>query len=117
MYKIFSGSRVTKSSSPVPHGQSEQFRLKSIKETYIPAKVINPCQFITDPLNFSRIIFHQSLSKHLVTGRFGPIPVRTPGRFGSIPFRSGSFRPDFRGGSFRPNFGGSFRPTLIYLDF
>ena len=23
-----------------------------------------------------------------VTGRFGPIPVRTPGRFGPIPFRS-----------------------------
>ena len=26
-----------------------------------------------------------------VTGRFGPIPVRTPGRFGPIPFRSGRF--------------------------
>ena len=25
------------------------------------------------------------------TGRFGPIPVRTPGRFGPIPFRSGRF--------------------------
>ena len=24
-----------------------------------------------------------------VTGRFGPIPVRTPGRFGPIPFWSG----------------------------
>ena len=24
-------------------------------------------------------------------GRFGPIPVRTPGRFGPIPFRSGRF--------------------------
>ena len=24
-------------------------------------------------------------------GRFGPIPVRTPGRFGPIPFRSGCF--------------------------
>ena len=43
-----------------------------------------------------------------VTGRFGPIPVRTPGRFGPIPFR-----PDFRDGSFRPKIGGSFRPTLI----
>ena len=29
----------------------------------------------------------------LVTGRFGPIPVRTPGRFGPIPFRSGRFGP------------------------
>ena len=26
-----------------------------------------------------------------VTGRFGPIPVRTPGRFGPIPFRPGRF--------------------------
>ena len=26
-----------------------------------------------------------------VTGRFGPIPVRTLGRFGPIPFRSGHF--------------------------
>ena len=32
-------------------------------------------------------------------------------------FRPGLFRSDFRGGSFRPNFGGSFRPTLIYIDF
>ena len=32
--------------------------------------------------------FHQT-----VTGRFGPIPVRTPGRFGPIPFRSGRFGP------------------------
>ena len=36
-------------SPPVPHGQSEQFSLKSLKEIYIPAKIINPCQFITDP--------------------------------------------------------------------
>ena len=28
-----------------------------------------------------------------VTGRFGPIPIRTPGRFGPIPFRSGPFGP------------------------
>ena len=28
-----------------------------------------------------------------VTGRFGPIPVRTPGRFGPIPSRSGRFGP------------------------
>ena len=33
-------------SYPVPHGQSEQFSLKSIKEIYIPSKIINPCQFI-----------------------------------------------------------------------
>ena len=39
--------------SPVPHGQSEQFSLKSMKEINIPAKNINPCQFITDPLKSS----------------------------------------------------------------
>ena len=27
------------------------------------------------------------------------------------------FWPCFKGGSFRPNFGGSFRPTLFYMDF
>ena len=26
-----------------------------------------------------------------VTGRFGPIPVRTPGPFGPIPFRTGRY--------------------------
>ena len=36
-----------KLSSPVSHGQSEQFSLKSIKEIYIPAKIINPCPFIS----------------------------------------------------------------------
>ena len=40
-----------KLSSPVPHGQSEQFSLKSTKEIYIQAKIINPSQFIIDPLN------------------------------------------------------------------
>ena len=49
-------------SSPVPHEHSEQFSLKSIKGIYIPAKIIIPCQFITDPLKSLRIIFHQSLS-------------------------------------------------------
>ena len=29
----------------------------------------------------------------VVMGRFGSIPVRTPGRFGPIPFRSGRFGP------------------------
>ena len=47
----------------VLHGQSEQFSLKSMKEIYIPAKIINPCQFITDPLKSSRIIIHTL--KHL----------------------------------------------------
>ena len=51
-----------KLSSPVPHGQSEQLSLKSIKVIYITAKIINPCQFITDPLKSTRFIFHQSLS-------------------------------------------------------
>ena len=50
-------------SSPVPHGQSEQFSLKSMKEMDIPANIINPCQFITDPLKSSRIIIHTL--KHL----------------------------------------------------
>ena len=47
----------------MPHGQSEQFSLKSMKEIYIPAKIINPCQFITDPLKSLRIIIHTL--KHL----------------------------------------------------
>ena len=34
------------------------------------------------------VLTHQNST---VTGRFGPIPVRTPGRFGPIPFRSGRF--------------------------
>ena len=49
MHKIFFENRVTKIILPVSNGQSEQFSLKSIKEIYIPAKIINPCQFITDP--------------------------------------------------------------------
>ena len=57
-----------------------------------------------------------------VTGRFGPIPVRTRVVSVLFPFGPGSFRPgslrhDFRGGSFRSNFGGSIRPTLIYIVF
>ena len=50
-------------SSPVPHRQSEQFSLKSMKEIYIPAKIINPGQFITDPLKSLKIIIHTL--KHL----------------------------------------------------
>ena len=50
-------------SPPVPNGQSDQFSLKSMKEIYIPAKNINPCQFINDPLKFPRIIIHTL--KHL----------------------------------------------------
>ena len=55
-------TELQKLSSSVPHGHSEQFSLKSIKEIYIPAKIIILCQFITDPLKSLRIIFHQSLS-------------------------------------------------------
>ena len=40
-----------------------------------------------------------------------------PGSFRSYSLSVRSFRPDFRGGSFRPSFGGSFRPTLFYIDF
>ena len=48
-----------------------------------------------------------------VTGRFGPIPVRTPGRFGPIPFRSGRFGlgrfdPILEVGRFGPILGGRF---------
>ena len=42
----------------------------------------------------------------LVTGRFGPIPVRTPGRFGPFPFRSGRFGL----GRFDPILVGRFGP-------
>ena len=50
-----------------------------------------------------------------VTGRFDPIPGRTPGRFNPILFLSGCIGlGHFRGGSFLPNFGGSFRPTSFY---
>ena len=52
-----------------------------------------------------------------VTGRFGPIPIQTPGHFFPISLSIRSFRPDFRGGSFLPNFGGLFLPTLVYIDF
>ena len=48
-------------SSPVPHRQPEQFSLKSMKEIYIPAKIINPSQFVTDPLKTLRIIIHMHL--------------------------------------------------------
>ena len=34
----------------MPHGQAGQFNLKSLKEIYIPAKIIHPCQFITGTL-------------------------------------------------------------------
>ena len=36
-----------------------------------------------------------------LTGRFGAIPVWSPGRFGPIPFRSGRFSP-FSVGHFGP---------------
>ena len=46
----------------------------------------------------------------VVTGRFGPIPIRTPGRFDSIPFRSGRFGL----GRFGPILGvGRFGPILV----
>ena len=45
-----------------------------------------------------------------VTGRFGPIPVRTPGRFGPIPFRSGRFGPILEVGRFGPILVGRFGP-------
>ena len=56
------------------------------------------------------------------SGSFRSYSRSDPGSFRSYSlsarsFGPGSFRPDFRGGSFRPSFGGSFWPTLIYIDF
>ena len=53
-----------------------------------------------------------------VTGRFGPIPVRTPGRFGPIPFRSGRFDlgrfgPILEVGRFGPTLVGRFGPVYF----
>ena len=53
-----------------------------------------------------------------VTGRFGPIPVRTPGRFGPIPFRSGRFGlgrfgPISEVGRFGPALVGRFGPLYF----
>ena len=53
-----------------------------------------------------------------VTGRFGPIPVRTPGRFGPIPFRSGRFGlgrfgPTLEVGRFGPILVGRFGPLYF----
>ena len=51
----------------------------------------------------------------MVTGRFGPIPVRTPGRFGPITFPSGRFGlgrfcPISGVGRFGPILAGRFGP-------
>ena len=53
-----------------------------------------------------------------VTGRFGPVPVRTPGRFGPIPFRSrrfglGRFGPISGVGRFGPILAGRFGPLYF----
>ena len=47
------------------------------------------------------------------TGRFGPIPVRTPGRFGPTPFRSGRFGPILAVGRFGPILAGRFGPFNV----
>ena len=57
----------------------------------------------------------------MVTGRFGPIPVRSPGRFGPIPFRSGRFGlgrfgPILEVGRFGPVLVGRFGP-LYFIYF
>ena len=59
---------------------------------------------------------------HVVTGRFGPIPVRTPGRFGPIPFRSGRFGlgrfgPILGVGRFGPTLAGRFGPLYLIWTF
>ena len=53
---------------------------------------------------------------YMVTGRFGPIPVRTSGRFGPIPFRSGRFGPILEVGRFGPVLVGRFGP-LYFIQF
>ena len=63
----------------------------------------------------------ESRREHLVwevTGRFGSIPVRTPGRFGPIPFRSGRFGlgrfgPIYEVGRFGPILVGRFGPLYF----
>ena len=52
-----------------------------------------------------------------VTGRFGPLPVRTPGRFGPIPFRSGRFGPILKVGRFGPLLVGRFGPLYFIYFF
>ena len=62
------------------------------------------------------VLFHEAgaatknLLGKLVTDRFGPIPVRTPGRFGPIPFRSGRFGPISGVSRFGPILVGHFGP-------
>ena len=58
----------------------------------------------------------------MVTGRFGPIPVRTPGHFGPIPFRSGRFGlgrfgPISGVGRFGPTLAGRFGPLYLIWIF
>ena len=57
--------------------------------------------------------FRSSCQLLSVTGRFGPIPVRTPGRFGPIPFRSGRFGPILEVGRFGPILVGRFGPLYF----
>ena len=49
----------------------------------------------------------------MVTGHFGPIPVRTPGRFGPIPFLSGGFSPISGMGRFGLILVGRFGPLYL----
>ena len=69
-----------------------------------------------------QIIMIIARSFHSVTGRFGPIPVRTPGRFGPIPFRSGRFGlgrfgPISGVGRFGPTGAGRFGPLYFKYTF
>ena len=62
MHKIFSGNRVARIILCSATQAVWTVSFKSVQEINIPAKIINPCQFITDPLKSSRIFFHQSLA-------------------------------------------------------
>ena len=60
---------------------------------YIPRwKYIPGLKFLLYQIAYAEnLYFRGKLQIITVTGRFSPIPVRTPGRFGPIPFRSGRF--------------------------
>ena len=59
MHKIFFEIRVTK----ITLGQSEHVSLKSIKEIYMSAKIVNPFQFLTNPLlKMIKNYFHSKFS-------------------------------------------------------
>ena len=86
----------TTSENKTDHGPGQNgpgFRTKLIMFLDITSPVLGqtgPCKKIHDVLQRSEES-SQYPPVSEVTGRFGPIPIRTPGRFGPIPFWSGCF--------------------------